>query len=126
MARGRASVRIAANFERNLEAIEAFLAQAGAPQACDALLDVLAGTVIQNLEKHPRIGRPFLERPAQSIEARERIRMLKARTDAGELREYLSGDYLMLYALIGTTVYLLAIKHHRQLSFDLGAHWLSP
>ncbi len=32
----------------------------------------------------------------------------------------------MLYALIGTTVYLLAIKHHRQLSFDLGAHWLSP
>ncbi len=35
-------------------------------------------------------------------------------------------DYLMLYALIGTTVYLLAIKHHRQLSFDLGAHWLSP
>ena len=125
MASGRTSVRIAANFERNLEAIEAFLMQAGAPQAYDALLDALAGTVIPNLEKHPRIGRPFLERPAQSIEARERIRMLKARTDAGELREYLSGDHLMLYALIGTTVYLLAIKHHRQLSFDLGAHWLS-
>ena len=102
-----------------------FLVQADAPRAYDALLDVLSGTVIPNLERHPRLGRPFLARRAQSIEARERIRILKARADVGELREYLSGDYLMLYALIGTTVYLLAIKHHRQLSFDLGAHWLS-
>ena len=50
----------------------------------------------------------------------------RASAPGGELRGYLSGDYLMLYALIGTTVYLLAVKHHRQLSVDLGAHWLSP
>ena len=43
-----------------------------------------------------------------------------------EVREYLSGDYLLLYCIVadggarkpGLTVYLLAIKHHRQLSFD--------
>ena len=125
MARARSAIRLTRNFERNLEVIEAFFAESGVPKAYDALLEELAGTVIPNLEKHPRIGRPFLERPARSIEARERIRFLKARPDARELREYLSGDYLVLYALAGTTVYLLAIKHHRQLSFDLGAHWLS-
>ena len=125
MARGRVSVRIAANFERNLESIEAFLAEAGAPQAYDALLIALAHTVIPNLERYPRMGRLFLERMPQSMEAQQRMQALKKRTDAGELREYLSGDYLMLYALIGTRVNLLAIKHHRQLSFDLGAHWLA-
>ena len=115
MPRGRASVRV--------EAIEAFLAEAGALQAYGALLDTPAGTVIPNLERHPRMGRPFLGRAPQSLEARERTKSLKARIAGGELREYLSGDYLVLYALIGTTVHL-AIKHHRQLSFDLGAHWL--
>jgi len=39
------------------------------------------------------------------------------------LREYLSGDYLLLYALIERTVYLLSIKHHRQLSFDFDRLW---
>ena len=126
LARARIAVRITRNFERNLAAIEAFLAEAGAPRAYDVLLEALAATVIPSLERYPGIGRPFLEHAVQSVEAQERIRALKARTDAGELREYVSGDYLMLYALIGNTVHLLAIKHHRQLSFDLEAHWLSP
>jgi hypothetical protein len=39
------------------------------------------------------------------------------------LREYISGDYLVLYAVRGDDVYLLSIKHHRQLSFDLKEHW---
>ena len=28
-------------------------------------------------------------------------------------------DYLLLYALVGEVIYLLAIKHHKQLSFDI-------
>lgn len=126
MARARVAVRITRNFERNLAGIEVFLAEAGAARAYDVLLEALAATVIPSLERYPRIGRPFLERTAQSVEAQERIRALKPRTDAGELREYVAGDYLVLYALIGSTVHLLAIKHHRQLSFDLEAHWLFP
>ena len=39
------------------------------------------------------------------------------------LREYISGDYLMLYAVRGDDLYLLSIKHQRQLSFDLKEHW---
>ena len=119
------AVRITPNFERNLAAIRSFLAEAGAPDAYNALLDTLAATVIPNLERYPRIGQPFLERAAHSVEARERIGALRARTDTGELREYMTQDHLILYALSRSTVYLLAIKHHRQLSFDLEAHWVA-
>lgn len=39
------------------------------------------------------------------------------------LREYIARDFLILYGARGRTVYLLSIKHHRQLSFDFPAHW---
>jgi plasmid stabilization system protein ParE len=39
------------------------------------------------------------------------------------LRELVRGDYLILYARRGDDLYLLAIKHHRQLSFDFPGHW---
>ena len=35
------TVKLTANFERNLEELEAFLVEAGAPHAFDALLDEL-------------------------------------------------------------------------------------
>ncbi|MBZ0295510.1 MAG: type II toxin-antitoxin system RelE/ParE family toxin [Anaerolineae bacterium] len=123
MAAKRTPVRLAANFEANLAQIEAFLAEAEAPQAYDKLLDVLLETVIPNLERHPRMGRPFLDRPAQSVEGQASIDRLKKLIADGELREYLTGDYLVLYVLIGGAVALLSIKHHRQLSFDLEKQW---
>jgi hypothetical protein len=39
------------------------------------------------------------------------------------LREYVMAHYLLLYVQAGDTVFLLSIKHHRQLSFDFEAHW---
>jgi hypothetical protein len=45
------------------------------------------------------------------------------------LRNYLHGDYLMLYTVVEAsasttaTVYLLSIRHHRQLSFDFARLW---
>jgi hypothetical protein len=39
------------------------------------------------------------------------------------LREYLHGDYLMLYTQTGSTAYLLSIRHHRQLSFAFAKLW---
>lgn len=123
MAAKRTPVRLAANFEANLAQIEAYLAEAETPQAYDELLDVLLETVIPNLERHPRMGRPFLDRPAQSVEGQASIDRLKKLIADGELREYLTGDYLVLYVLIGGAVALLSIKHHRQLSFDLEKQW---
>ena len=42
---------------------------------------------------------------------------------ADALRVYQHGDYLILYTLAGSTVYLLSIRHHRQLSFDFARIW---
>lgn len=120
-------VQIAENFQRNLDEIERFLIEAAAPQAYDALLDELLETVIPNLQRFPEMGRPFFARQARSVEALnavERLRKaLSALTaDFSALREYLLADYLLLYAQIDGGLYLLAIRHHRQLSFDFNAH----
>ncbi len=37
-----------------------------------------------------------------------------------------AGNCVILYALIDRTVYLLSIKRHRQLSFDLAGHRVCP
>jgi hypothetical protein len=43
--------------------------------------------------------------------------------DTDALREYALKDYLLLHALIGGAINLLAIRHQRQLSFDFAGHW---
>ncbi len=121
-------VKFTANFERNLDDIEHFLTAAEAPQAFDGLLDELLDTVIPNLERFPEMGRPFLARQARSVEATNALTALRAKLlaltqDTDALREYLLKDYLLLYARIGGAIYLLAIRHQRQLSFDFDAHW---
>jgi len=121
------TVKLTANFERNLDEIETFLQEAEAPFAYDALLDDLSDTVIPNLERFPGIGSSFLARPTRSVEtingvARLRVQ-LDAFTEGGELFEYAMTHYLLLYAQIEGTIYLLSIRHHRQLSFDLAGHW---
>ena len=123
-----ARVRLTASFERNLEALAAHCDEAGAPQAFERLLDELGDTVIPNLERFPRMGRAFLERPAGSVEAGNGIDRLRARLGAleegAELREYLMAEHLVLYLVAGARVFLLSIRHHRQLSFDFEALWL--
>jgi plasmid stabilization system protein ParE len=125
----RHTVKLTANFERNLEELEAFLIEVEAPHAFDALLDELTDTIIPNLERFPRMGRLFLERPARSVEVANGIARLAKQLGSlardSELREYVMTHYLLLYARIKGTVYLLSIRHQRQLSFDLEALWQS-
>ena len=119
----KTTVKLTAHFERNLEAIELFLAEADALSAYDRLLDELLDTLIPNLEQFPAIGRGFLERPAGSVEAVNALERLQTKLRGGELREYLLADYLVLYARFDAEIYLLAIKHHRQLSFDFQSRY---
>lgn len=89
-------VELTASFLERLDAIEAFLLEAGAGFAFDDLLVELRATVIPNLRRFPRMGRRYLANPPQSAEALA----LLAAMPAGAphvLREYLQGDYLMLY-----------------------------
>jgi len=123
------AVKLTANFERNLADIEQFLNEAEAPQAFDALLDELLDTVIPNLERFPGLGRPFFNRAVGSVEATNAIAALRTKLAAvanstpDRLREYVTSHYLVLYAHVNDSIFLLSIKHHRQISFDFEAHW---
>lgn len=125
----RITVKLTANFERNLADIEQFLSDAEAPQAFDGLLDELLGTVLPNLERFPGLGRPFFNRAVGSAEAANAIAALQTKLatvvggSAPSLREYVMAHYLVLYVQADDTLYLLSIKHHRQLSFDFDGHW---
>ncbi|MFN5810079.1 MAG: type II toxin-antitoxin system RelE/ParE family toxin [Burkholderiales bacterium] len=119
-------VELSASFLERLYAIEAFLIEANAAFAFDALLAEIRATVIPNLRRFPRMGRPYLANPPQSAEALAQLASLPAGA-ANALREYLHGDYLILYTVVDAnpTVYLLSIRHHRQLSFDFARLWPS-
>jgi ParE toxin of type II toxin-antitoxin system, parDE len=118
----RARIRIARNFDRNLDQIAGHLGEAVG--AFDALLAHLFDAVIPNLERFPRVGVDFLGRTGRSTETRAlKRRLLNLVPRSWELREYIAGDYLILYLVHATTVELLSIRHHLQLSFDLKGHW---
>ena len=117
-------VELTASFLERLESIEAFLAEVDAPQAYDTLLAALQDMVIPNLRRFPRMGRRYLDQPPQSAEAIAQLGQLPAGA-ADSLRVLGSGDYLILYTeeKRDSTVYLLSIRHHRQLSFDFARLW---
>jgi plasmid stabilization system protein ParE len=117
-------VELTASFLERLEAIEAFLSEANAALAFDDLLAELRATMIPNLARFPRIGRRCVDNPPQSAEALAQLATLPEGS-ANALREYLHGDYLMLYVAVevNASMYLLSIRHHRQLSFDFARHW---
>jgi hypothetical protein len=123
-----------ANFVANLQSIEAFWTENKFAQGYDRLLDALIDTVVPNLERHPRIGRPFMGRQPDSIEAEKQYARLQTKMAAhaqpADMREYLMADYLVLYALLDAThdrpakIYLISIKHCKQLSFDFERLWV--
>ena len=98
------TVQITQNFERNLEALEAFLIKAEAAHAFDASLDELMGTVIPNLERFPGMGR--LNQQLDSI-ARDT-----------ELYEDAMKQCLLLYARHQDSIHLLSIRHQKQQPVD--------
>lgn len=122
---GIRTVKLTANFERNLEGIEQFLANAEASGAYDRLLDELLDKVIPNLERFPGMGAELLARPARAIESVVAQDALRRKVGDGQIRQYVLARYLVLYAVMADEVYLLSIRHHRQLSFDLDSIWLA-
>lgn len=119
-------VRYTDNLYNNLLDIEAFWEDNQFPPGFDRLVDELDERAIKNLQDHPHMGRNFLQRQPMSIRAKSSaqkiqalLRTLNTDTETAEIREYVMTDYLLLYALTGDTIHLLAIKHHKQLSFDI-------
>lgn len=123
MTRARA-VLVTRNFDRNLAAIRDFLASAGASAAFGELVKRLAAEVIPNLQRFPDLGADFLTRAPLSADGLALFEeVVKAAGPGSHVRQLIDADYLILCLVKGGTFYLLAIKHHRQLSFDLMGHW---
>lgn len=122
------TVQLTRNFERSLEKLESFLVEAEASHAFDALLVELTETVVPNLERFPGMGRLFLSQPIRSVEVVNGVERLTKQLSAlareSELREYVMNHHLLLYARVKDVVYLLSIRHQRQLSFDFDAMWV--
>jgi plasmid stabilization system protein ParE len=120
----RRTVYATRNFADNLDEIKRFLHEREVPHAFQTLLQHLFDTIIPNLQRFPEMGLDFLARRPGSAEGLARLEALRKRLGTGvEIREYITGDYLLLYAVRDDGIFLLSIKHHLQLSFDLKDHW---
>jgi len=111
------------NFQHNLDDIQTFLAERDEAVYFQGLLDKLFDEVIPNLEEFPAMGRDFLFGQPASVEGFQLYKRIKSKTGNASIREYIFDQYLTLYAIVGDQLYLLSVKHHAQLSFDLTGHW---
>lgn len=111
------------NFSSNLVLIETFLGTPG-NAAFQRLLDRLFAEIVPVLCRFPQSGRSFLSRSIKSAKAKalaRRLRRLLRQSD--DIRECIMDDYLILYVVRRDRIVFLSVKHHRQLSFDLGQFW---
>ncbi len=111
------------NFAANLDSIELFVGVEG-KSAFQQLLTRLFDDICPQLSRFPLCGRSFLVHRARSREAAallERLHTILRKGD--DIREFTVDEYVVLYLIRGRRLYFLAIKHHRQLSFDLQAFW---
>jgi ParE toxin of type II toxin-antitoxin system, parDE len=102
---------------RQLEGLQGQLTWPSPDSEYSHLLERLGTSVIPNLARFPEIGQPYLAQPPQSIEALELLSKLPLGA-ADRLRLYKHDVYQVIYSVRSEVVYLLSIRHHRQLSFD--------
>lgn len=115
--------RFTENFSANLTAIETFLGPQGR-SAYRRFLDRLFEETIPSLCRFPQSGRSLLAHTIKSAKAKtltKVLRRLLGKED--DLREFVTDEYLLLYLVRRGQVIFLAVKHHRQLSFDLKQFW---
>ncbi len=116
----RQRIKITVNFERNLESIRCYLHEQSTEHGFETLLDQIFEVIIPNLERFPLLGTDFLAKSPTSVEATRLYEQVIALLPEGSsLRQYFTGDYVVLYLHHNGETLLLAIKHQRQLSFDL-------
>ena len=115
--------RFTENFSANLTAIEEFVAP-HSRMAFHRFRDRLFDEVIPMLCQFPQSGRSFLTRTVKSAKVHVLTKnMGKFLNKGDDLREFVMDDYLVLYRVRRHHLVFLAVKHHRQLSFDLKRFW---
>ena len=75
--------------------------------------------------RFPQSGRSFLAHTLKSEKAKSLTKAPhKLLNKEDDLRKFVMDDYLVLYLVRRHQVTFLAVKHHRQLSFDLTRFWI--
>lgn len=117
-------VKATKSFTHRLRAIEVFLTSIESKGVYEELLNDLANQVVPYLSRFPLIGRPFLNQQPQSVESLTSLAAIPT-TNLKTLREYIHKNYIVLYSVDeqSSMVYLLTIRHHRELSFDFETIW---
>ena len=118
-----AKVEAAPNFLANLDAAHQFfqIQDAGSADARLAKLKQDLREMIAVLAWSPASGRParFLSaKSAQATLKANAVQQLAEQAGLPSLREYIVGQFIVLYAHSETDVVLLAIKHQRQLMYS--------
>jgi hypothetical protein len=118
------AVKVTANFERNLDSNRDFLVSAEARPTFASVIKSLIDRVVPAMERFPDIGADFAARAPLSREGQVLFdRLIALAGPNAEARQWIEGDYVILYLVRGGSIFLLSIKHHRQLSFDFSGHW---
>lgn len=108
------------NFEANLLELEDHAERHGAAQRFDRLLHDLSTRLIPLLAETPGVGAPFRTEHLRSAEALFVLERMVRKLKGSELRQIVSGQFLVLYLVGARSVQLLAVRHHRQGGFRLG------
>lgn len=120
---GKSRLFFTDNFTANLDEVRSFLSVEG-QSAFQRLLKGLFEEMCPQVSQFPLSGRSFIAHHAGSAEAKKLMERVQDRLRTGDdLREFVVDDYVVLYLVRRTRIYFIAIKHHRQLSFDLRRFW---
>lgn len=118
-----AKVEATPNFIANLEAAHQFFILQDAASADTRLAKLKADLreMLAVLAWFPAGGRPARFLVAKSAQAKLKaaaVQQLAEQAGLPELREYVVGQHIVLYAHSATEVVLLALKHQRQLVYS--------
>lgn len=122
----KATVEATPNFLANLEAAQQFFLQQDAASAPSRLSQLKAELrqMLQILAWSPASGRPVRFLSAKSAQARLKaaaVMQLAAQAGFADIREYIIGRHIVLYAHNDAEIVLLALKHQRQLAYSANA-----
>jgi ParE toxin of type II toxin-antitoxin system, parDE len=103
-------------FRARMREIRQFLVEVEAVPVYHQLLVDLEQVVFPNLAAFPLIGQPWLDGKVQSTEAL--MAMARLPRDAEQrLRQYIHGDFTLLYAVAADAIHLVTIRHHKESTF---------
>jgi plasmid stabilization system protein ParE len=119
-------VEAAPNFLAGLEAAHVFFIEQDAESAAERFRKLKAELreMIDVVSWSPASGRPARFLAGRSAQARlrgEALKRLAEQAGLPNLREYILGRHIVLYAHAETEVVLLALKHQRQLWYSAEA-----